>query len=279
MVRRRRTRRSEAGGVYRRVLVRSVLGVLVSLGTASACGGGTTSPSVDASAGQRSEECEAGDTRECIGPGACRGGQFCRMGAWETCQCRIDCCAGAPGLPASAEGGEANASGGAAGSGSIPPGEGGAAGQPDEQIWQDDPCDGVQNTCYLNACGSTSPGLLVCRYIDDKQPGPADDCGFTFPNLIEVAEDETYPIFRTPKASVFPAHCQCPQIASRLDLVVQALGSSSLPKKGHFTVRRPWHFGGCASASQCTQTPTVVWTDTIDAPEVNIYYSPGPCPD
>lgn len=44
---------------------------------AIACSGGSTTPAA----------CNAGDTRQCVGAGACAGGQVCSGGTWSACDC------------------------------------------------------------------------------------------------------------------------------------------------------------------------------------------------
>jgi len=99
--------------------------------TLAGCGGGDTTGGATSSAanggtavgGAATAVCEPGETQECVGPGACRGGQVCaRDGAgWGACDCG-EATGGASG--AIRTGGAAN-SGGAAGS---PVGSSGAAG-------------------------------------------------------------------------------------------------------------------------------------------------------
>lgn len=64
--------------------------------------------------------CSAGDTRECVGPGACRGAQLCASDAWSRCDCGRPHSGGGPGA-----GGEG---GGVAGMGAATAGgEGGSS--------------------------------------------------------------------------------------------------------------------------------------------------------
>ncbi|MFO0569109.1 MAG: hypothetical protein U0263_25845 [Polyangiaceae bacterium] len=63
--------------------------------------------------GGSSVTCTPGDTRACVGPGACNGGQQCSAsGVWGTC----DCGAGSGGFPSGGSGG-LDAGGGSGGSG------------------------------------------------------------------------------------------------------------------------------------------------------------------
>jgi len=67
----------------------ALLTAIVVLAQAS-CGGRAGEQQSDeaSSAGAQGSGCLAGDTRECVGPGACRGGQQCRIdGLWGSCDC------------------------------------------------------------------------------------------------------------------------------------------------------------------------------------------------
>jgi hypothetical protein len=222
-----------AGGSLRAVVLVACI--------ASACGGGTTEPQAnESSAGQSSDDCQNGETRECVGPGACTGGQFCSDGAWERCECAANGDAGEGGTPPAQEMGAS----GATSSG------------------------GSTNTSAV--AGATSPFSSPCYVIDE--------CGVGYDDILEITEDENHVVFRTPKASMYPAECiSCPKIASRLELRVRSAETDERPS-GHFTVRPPWQFGSCDEPSQCTEEAAIVWTESNDAPEVNVYYEPGPCP-
>lgn len=100
-----------------------VLPLLVPIG----CGGAASSSS-------SVEGCEDGATRECVGRGACRGGQACASNEWSLCDCRafvgevpITANGGSPDV----EVGEASAPGGSAGEAneSESDASGGAAGE------------------------------------------------------------------------------------------------------------------------------------------------------
>lgn len=56
---------------------------------AVACSKNDTNPDVATQTEEPSPpHCEQGDTRECVGPGACKGGQICdERGLWKPCQC------------------------------------------------------------------------------------------------------------------------------------------------------------------------------------------------
>ncbi len=123
--------RADAGRARRSRAGRAPAAGASLLFTLAGCGGGDTTGGATSSAanggtavgGAATAVCEPGETQECVGPGACRGGQVCaRDGAgWGACDCG-EATGGASG--AIRTGGAAN-SGGAAGS---PVGSSGAAG-------------------------------------------------------------------------------------------------------------------------------------------------------
>ncbi len=120
-----RARRSRAG--LGPAAGASLLFALAGCGSGNTTGDATSSAADGGAAvgGAATAVCVPGETRECVGPGACRGGQACaRDGAsWGACDCG-EATGGAAGAPGT--GGDAT-SGGAAGASSVP-GTGGAAG-------------------------------------------------------------------------------------------------------------------------------------------------------
>jgi len=114
----------------------SLLFALAGCGSGDTTGGATSSTADGGTAGSSTPlggaataVCVPGETRECIGPGACRGGQACaRDGAsWGACDCgeTTGGAAGAAGAPGT---GGAATSGGAAGAVTEPQGGGTADG-------------------------------------------------------------------------------------------------------------------------------------------------------
>ncbi|HEY3494145.1 MAG TPA: hypothetical protein VGK73_05645, partial [Polyangiaceae bacterium] len=99
---------------------------------AGSAGDGTGSTAAGAGGDEGRPECTEGDTRECVGPSACRGGQSCERGAWTPCDCGSS---GSGGSGAGSSGGsggtvgEAGAGGELAGAGgALEPGSAGAGG-------------------------------------------------------------------------------------------------------------------------------------------------------
>jgi hypothetical protein len=75
--------------------------------------------------GSSASGCEDGATRECVGPGACRGGQECLDGEWSACDC-VDVSAGGAGAGGTPTGGSAVSAGGAVDSGGRAAASGGS---------------------------------------------------------------------------------------------------------------------------------------------------------
>ena len=216
--------------------------------------------------------CDAGATRECVGPGACRGGQFCERGAWSAC----DCGGGASNTGGASSGDEAGTGNvvNVAGSGENSGGsQGGVASE-------DDPC----------------PVKLVQQCAPDCDPNfypcePAASCGVTSPVGVVPDEYAEAIVYRLPRASELRASCTCETGAAvATQVMVEIIGPTGLDlKHGHLRVRPPWHVwpeganpeqGGCAPAviSQCAPRVAGFWTDDPNAPSINVNFEPGNCP-
>lgn len=111
--------------------------------------------------------CSTGDTRECVGPGACRGAQACEANAWSACDCGVQQNTGGTQLGAGgirASGGALAASGGHAVFDSGLPGTGGhISGLP--------PCDSSQKECS-GVCVSPIPELGCATSSCSACPSP-----------------------------------------------------------------------------------------------------------
>lgn len=242
--------------------------------TPVACGS-TTDPSTSTAAqgGQPADNCAEGDTRECVGKGACRGGQYCENDGWGSCECEG---IGTAGAKMSAAGNGGATGGDATSLGGHPEQTGGAAAGGGQSTWDDDPCDGVES-----GCGST-----LCPLSNETACSAIDQCSFWNIPKIEVDENRSYAVFRVPRVSELPepselpGDCLCADspLAARFEVYVTAPGANGQLPDGHFTVRQPWYFGPCDSPVQCTESYPYVRTKSPDAPEVNVYYAPGPCP-
>lgn len=117
--------------------------------------------------------CWLGDTRECLGPGACKGGQVCRqdLKGWEPCDCGGAGAAGQAGAGAGGAAGSPAGAGGAGGSSCIP--------LPKEKACAANQCgvasDGCGGEVPCNDCGGwqgceIQQGTKVCVDICQKKP-------------------------------------------------------------------------------------------------------------
>lgn len=159
--------------------------------------------------------CQPGDTRQCVGPGACDGGQACdASGQWSACDCG-SATAGEGGTSGSAGssqvGGESGAPGG---SGSSLGGEGGAGGeQPqDHALWSETfahvaPNTGVDNpSCKLsfaavNPDNQTSCFLFGNNEIDAGTTGVTEFLAVDSPavplsTVADCSRNATFSVFR-----------------------------------------------------------------------------------
>jgi len=96
-------------------------------------------------------ECQSGETRACVGPAACKGGQACgKDQRWDVCDC---------GGHGGAAGGIGNSSEGGA-VGSIGEGGSGEGGEPDESIPAPS-CAGLPKTCGVNQDGDCCASSVI----------------------------------------------------------------------------------------------------------------------
>jgi len=83
----------------------------------AACGSGVNTEGTSNAGGSAGTVCDPGLTRECLGPGACKGAQICQTsGMWGTCDCGSTNTGGAAGSSGS---GGAGAVGGYGGAGAV----------------------------------------------------------------------------------------------------------------------------------------------------------------
>jgi|GEM_PF-3208398 len=150
--------------------------VLLSL---TACSGSTIAEPAEADA------CEQGATRECVGAGACEGGQRCELGIWTVCDCAEESLSsqdepsdssppvnlnGAGGTPSS----ETGSGGGAndTGAGGRPEGTGGGLLEMADPNELGAPCETQEDCLGLTACAAEF-GLPAC--IGQCGPGEPFD--------------------------------------------------------------------------------------------------------
>jgi len=277
------------------LLVAGILSIVL-----QSCGGSSVAQN-QSTAGQPNTAsiCEDGDTRQCVGPGACDGGQLCRHSEWEPCDCGGGRSTGSGGTTTG--GGRSSGDAGARpadGVGGTQEAEGGntaAGGNGDEANidWNDDPCsqDGIVNDLGTIDCAGDCNG---------NHPRPSQDLGCAPRNKCELTAVEIFApielgdwlkapttfVHRTPRAETVDGPCDCtsgqPAFAKyRVHVALKDAGAV------HLDVRPPWHFSsdimsGCADQpAQCvSRTGTwdvLLWTEYSNAPAVNVKLSAGTC--
>jgi len=262
------------------VLFVGVLGVA----SVGACGSKTSEmlgPSIAGSAGSSAgAECTAGDTRNCVGPGACDGGQACgRDGRWSQCDCGVSGGSdGSAGGPSIGMGGAGQNSGGASGVA----GEFGVAGATSEAgaageagtgaIMSDQPCPMV--SIPLDCSGQCRP-----------TPNGCHSCGAIL-DLGAVTPSDGMVLMRTPSHP--GAHCFLCNTPTQTSVAFQIQVGWSNPPGGswHVTASPPWYpaldQSSCApqQPESCIELAdsVVLWTADPNAPSVNVILHSGPCP-
>ncbi len=235
----------------------------------SSAGAGATSSSAGmTSAGQ----CSPGDTRTCVGPGSCRGGQACSSSSeWSDCDC------GAQASGGQNAGGQAN--GGAAEGGSAIQGgaeNAGAAGG-DGFNSGDEPCP--KGDIVYDCSGQCSAEPAVCK----------TDCSSHFLIGLTKAGDA---IARLPSHAGMG--CTCGVGPATSFAVTIAFHDSTPNDVIHVVVPPPWYVSyrdgaGCVDTERaCGQinpsmtglggNDVVVWTADPNAPAINLVAEAGPCP-
>lgn len=268
---------------------KTIEGPLVSRGGASGSAGASNMGGAASSGAPTNQgSCSIGDTRTCVGPGACTGGQVCgEDGRWAMCDCGDASggpsnggASGAAGSDNAGAGGEseqgASGAGGTGDDGAATAGAGGAA-----DLDTDQPCPSVPIKADCSGLCTATKGLCV---VDPVCPTKvrAD-----YPNLGDV-------IVRTPSRPV--ANCGCsPGVApSGYWMHVDFKGAGVA--HWHVSVPGPWHVKPlgigplCESKknlSSCAAFSTPldnldggleVWTEEPDAPAINLFVEAGECP-
>jgi hypothetical protein len=257
----------------------------VSVSLAGACGGSSITPDTRSTGMAGTSDvtgCVEGDTRECVGPGACEGGQVCRNRTWSSCDC------GDPG------------SGGALGTGSGPvtaAGEGGGlpagtggdgATTVDEIDWQDDPCmdDGLTTTFRTIDCAGDCPGFHpMPNELECTTKAKCELHGLLIQGE-SSAESPTYFLHRTPRAEMVDGPCECSTGAPIFAKYRITLDFKDEPTR-RVSVRKPWHLSTDATATCVGETlqclhgsgrwSVELWTESEAAPAVNVKLEIGAC--
>lgn len=304
--------------VFRRRLLAAAWSSLLLFSIATACGGTSTpgSPSLnDASGGVggASENpggsavpgtCTPGDTRQCVGPAACRGGQVCESETWSACDCGSSAGGDAPQGFGGVGGSEPAATGGA---GAAAAG-GDSGGAPAELA---DACPSPNANDQLppwNCADDCFKQRVIDREIcsSPKLCTNADASGFggiiDLPKAINAGDI----LLRTPSASRVGGPCACNKgVAIAAKLLFDAVPDDAWPYQAssgtayhiHVTVRLPWHVGLVADAVDCAppnpaqcqdlgfvnvkggnSSNLQIWTEDLAAPPVNAEMAPGECP-
>lgn len=259
--------------------VASIMLLLASCGSTTSEAPG---PAAGASAGSlSSDRCSAGDTRHCVGPGACDGGQACGSDErWGACDCgasggggtaAVGGSSGGPsfggasmsGTGGAAVGGESASETGAAGASTMNPG--------------DEPCP-------------TSPILLADCSGQCSAKGPTcDDVCPVSLSLTQLNDGQV--IARLPSPPAAPCLCsvQGVQPAAYSALINVNVANPPRNSSFHLSVPPPWFValdnGGrvhCArpeaSCLAVSGAGLGVWTADPNAPAINLTVEAGPCP-
>jgi hypothetical protein len=259
--------------------------IVVSTWAAAGCGSKTESvPASSAgAAGASSALCLAGDTRTCVGPGACDGGQACGPdGEWSACDC---------GTPA-AGGGTGSSGAGAAGNGGASAqsqgGSGGTVGGSSSGA------SGTAGAAGSAGAGGLNPGDDPCppNHLTTDCSGqcgdmPASCTSTTCPTGVLVSGPLSAGLVLARAPSHPGASCTCTGNGTSIAYSMYIGLSSKASSSWHASVLDPWRVSVLSSScslpdqSNCNTLNSgyvTVWTDDPDAPSANVVAEPGPCP-
>lgn len=194
--------------------------IILAVALASACGGNSSlSPGGHAGQAGTSSGCAVGETRECVGPGACPGGQLCTQQGWAACECDSGGSGGAAGAPSSPAGGESDVSpaGDGAGGASIAAGPRPNDQECPDQSWLDcsGQCGKPTAECAAGRCGTfygkdqlelsltdadlTEPLVIRTPVVGDEPCTCAGTKPLVYPGLLRIhiaeSSERTQPVF------------------------------------------------------------------------------------
>lgn len=152
-----------------------VAGVALLLASACSSSGSSSGTSTGGSSGSagNSAICSPGDTRTCVGPGACQGGQSCGAnGTWSACDCGGGGASGGGGTASGGTGGSPSGGGGGQ-AGTGPGGQAGAGGSGGSNCV---PPTSTQQACDNYSYAKTGKLGQACGIIKDCA-GNVHDCG------------------------------------------------------------------------------------------------------
>jgi len=239
-----------------------------------ASAGGTAGATASGGAGGTVEHsCAVGDTRVCVGPGACAGGQACDpSGEWSPCDCGDQTGSSGSGGSTSATGGQTGKGGASTGdtAGASSGGEAGAAGAAEGSM--DEPCPA--SATFADCSGQCKPIVaLVC----------GAQCMDALPPISIHAGDV---ILRTPSLS--GTRCPACSATSSLSYQVIVLPAEPPAQPLHISIPYPWYFDqpgpSCVAPVAPTQCVPVdanvikIRTDDPHAKAINVVAESGDCP-
>jgi len=245
-------------------------------GGGSAVGGSAVGGSAVGGAGNAL--CHAGDTRLCVGPAGCKGGQSCGTDekSWSACDC---------GSGGSTAGGAAGNEPGSSMGGAAGYAEAGTAGEAGSggARWSDEPCPphNIIGPIYQDC--SRQCGAVV-------QP----DCDAACPVVLWFTTTEKGDTFLRLPSHPGDSSCPCASGAKPAAYSMGVRFSAPGPGSYHVSVPEPWRINpteltGCSDALQlrCVSIDVStavlgldfsVWTADPDAPAINLIVEGGLCP-
>ena len=274
--------------------IASYVASLVGLLFAFSCGSKTSetpAAAAGSAGGSTTIGCVPGDTRTCVGPGACHGGQTCGNDAhWSSCDC---------GVQNSDSGGSSSSAGAAATSGGA-----GVAGSSGQGVGGFTDVAGATADAGAGneaGAGNLSPGDEPCPsgaisadcsgQCGDK-PAVCDEPCFGRVALNSISPGMV--LARTPShvgSTYASSNCDCQDPAETRFAYEFIISFPKATTASHVSVPAPWSLYnnggllGCAPPPvldfQCSSTAAgylIVWTADPNAPAVNLKVEPGPCP-
>ena len=264
-------------------LIVGAVAISLVLFIASACGSKTSGipEGSGGTAGSPARVCVPGDTRACIGPAACSGGQLCEDARWTSCDCGTE--GGAGGVNGAGAPGVAGASGAA-------PGAGGSSGSVSEGA------AGEAGASNLNPGDEACPEAAALVDCSGQCGAKSSECEASCPILVSVPMPMPGQV-----VARLPSHpgvaCIC-KSATPAAYAVRVYLQNSVPNaKMHITVPPPWHVTNSRESTPCTAATEQacgmlvatdaanfggaiarVWTADPNAPSINLIAEPGACP-
>lgn len=296
----RRDNKGGTGAAFRsraRATILAFNTILVGVALVASCGGSSLNPSDGQnSAGQEnSVNCLDGETRQCVGPGACEGGQVCGASGWEGCDCgAISSAGGAAGRSNANSAAGANTQQGGQGADSPTAGAAGVFGDVENIDWNDDPCsvDGIAVDGTTTDCAGDCPGYHPAPSDIVGGCAPKAKCELTALQILSIDKldswllDPTSFMHRTPRAATIDGPCEC-QTGTPIFAKYRVHFDFTDTSVVHLKVRPPWHVGTDPSATcasepqQCVEGSgtwnAVLWTESANAPATNALLKLGPC--